>query len=488
MSVGSSPTDLPGRVVVVGLGPGPTELVTQETLHEISRIENRYLRTGRHAAASLLGTATTFDHLYVSGETFDEVYERIVDTLVEAANRHGEILYAVPGSPFVLESTVNMLLADPRVSVTTFPAMSFLDSAWNALRIDPINAGVRLIDGHRFAEEAAGERGPLLVAQVHDKWVLSEIKLAHEDSSGDEEVVLLHHLGLPDERVVRAKWSELDQVLEPDHLTALYVPRLAAPIAGEMRRLQRLARTLREHCPWDREQTHHSLIKHLIEEAYEVVDALNALDPAEPSTDDELIGELGDLLYQVVFHATIAEQEGRFALSEVVNTLHDKLVRRHPHVFGDTKAETADDVTTTWDSVKRHERGDDASVFDGVAKSAPALSYSQKIQKRAAGVGFDWPDHRGAVDKIIEEARELLEATGESATEIELGDLLFSVVNVARHLGVDAESALRRSAEKFKHRFEHVEKLAAARSLDLSNLSLEQLDALWAEAKAAGDS
>ena len=472
-----------GRIVVVGLGPGPLDLLTAATLREVERIPHRYLRTSRHESASAVPGATTFDHLYESGGTFDEVYQRIVETLVEAANRDGEVLYAVPGSPFVLETTVQLLLTDDRVRVTALPAMSFLDRAWALLGIDPVNAGVKLIDGHRFVEQAAGECGPLLVAQVHDKWVMSDVKLAYEDATGDEEVMILHHLGLADERLVRTTWQELDRVHEPDHLTCLYIPRLANPIAGEMQRLHRLARTLRERCPWDQEQTHASLIKHLIEETYEVVDAVNALDVNDPTTDQELIEELGDLLYQVEFHATIAEQEGRFTLSEVVNTLHDKLVRRHPHVFGDVQADTADDVVDTWDSVKRTERGESASIFDGVAKSSPSLSYSQKVQKRAAGVGFDWPDHQGALDKIVEESQELTKASGADAIEMELGDLLFSVVNVARHLGVDAESALRRSTDKFRRRFEEVERLAQSRSLELSSLSLDELDGLWNEAK-----
>jgi tetrapyrrole methylase family protein/MazG family protein len=475
---------LTGTVVVVGLGPGPSTLVTAATLQEISRIPHRYVRTMKHDAVSLVGDVTSFDHLYETHDSFDEVYRSIVEALVDAANEHGEILYAVPGSPFVLETTVQMLRADDRVHVRALPAMSFLDSAWALLGIDPVNESVRVVDGHRFAEQAAGERGPLLVAQVHAKWVLSEIKLAFEESSGDEEVVILHHLGLADERAIHTTWKDLDRVIEPDHLTSLYVPRLGAPIAGEMQRLHQLARTLRERCPWDMEQTHQSLIKHLIEETYEVVDALNALDPNDPHTDEELIGELGDLLYQVEFHATIAEQEGRFTLSEVVNTLHDKLVRRHPHVFGEVRADTADDVVSTWDSVKRSERGVASSVFDGVAKSAPSLSYSQKVQKRAAGVGFDWPDHHGALEKIAEESRELENASDPDARELELGDLLFSVVNVARHLGVDAESALRRSTDKFRRRFEEMERVAGERSLQLDSLDLASLDALWNEVKS----
>jgi tetrapyrrole methylase family protein/MazG family protein len=321
--------------------------------------------------------------------------------------------------------------------------------------------------------------------------VLSDVKLAFDEAVGDEPIVLLHHLGLADQRLEHTTWQELDRALSPDHLTTLYIPQLAQPIAGEMVKLHQLARTLREQCPWDIEQTHQSLIKHLLEEAYETVDALNELDPDDPSTDEALIEELGDLLYQVEFHATIAEQEGRFTFADVARSIHDKLVRRHPHVFGNTVARSADDVVSTWDEVKRQERKDNDSksdsVFSGVAKAAPALSYATKLQKRAADVGFDWPNADGAFDKIREESAEIREAlrTNESAEAIrlELGDLLFSVVNLSRHLGHDAETALREASDKFRSRFEAVERLALARNIDLHAADLATLDALWDEAK-----
>jgi tetrapyrrole methylase family protein/MazG family protein len=478
------------RIVIVGLGPGPLETVTTATLQEIARIDVQFLRTRRHPTSSLLSNATSFDDLYETLDTFDEVYSAITEQLVAAANLHGEVLYAVPGSPLILESSVAALRKDNRVDVAVLPAMSFLDLAWDALNIDPVNAGVRLIDGHRFAIEAAGERGPLLVAQVHADWVLSDVKLSFDAAHGNEPIVLLHHLGLPDQRIEHTTWQELDHVLSADHLTTLYVPQLEQPIAGEMVKLHQLARTLREQCPWDIEQTHDSLVKHLLEEAYEVVDAIAQLDDEKPETDEALIEELGDLLYQVEFHATIAEQEGRFTISDVARSIHDKLVRRHPHVFGDVVATSANDVVGTWDAVKREERKNKGnatdSIFSGVAKAAPALAYATKIQKRAADVGFDWPNADGAFEKIAEESLELREASNlddPDAARMELGDLLFSVVNLARHLGHDAETALRLASDKFRARFEIVEKLAADREIDLQTASLAQLDSLWDEAK-----
>ena len=478
------------RVVIVGLGPGPRNTVTQATLEAIERIDVQFVRTKRHPTADLMPRATSFDSLYDTLPTFEDVYREITEAVVAAAIEHGEVLYAVPGSPLILESSVAQLRADSRVEVQVLPALSFLDLAWEALGIDPVNAGVRLIDGHRFALEASGERGPLLVAQVHADWVLSDVKLSHESANGNEPVVLLHHLGLPDQRVEHTTWQELDRVLPADHLTTLYIPQMAEPVSGELARLHQLARTLREQCPWDREQTHDSLIKHLIEETYEVVDAIEALDADDPATDEAFIEELGDLLYQVEFHTTIAEQQGRFSMADVARSIHDKLVRRHPHVFGDVVANSANDVVQTWDEVKRAEKKSidgTASTFTGVAKSGPSLQYATKIQKRAADVGFDWPNADGAFEKIVEESAEIRQAVALNSdpetVRMELGDLLFSVVNLSRHLGHDAEQALRGASDKFRHRFEQVEQLALSRKIDLANAPLEQLDALWDEVK-----
>ena len=483
-------------VTVVGLGPGPVGLVTQETIEAISSSTTRFVRTTRHPSATLVGSAVSFDDEYERHDTFAEVYAAIAARVADAALKNGSALYAVPGSPGVLEDGVRRLLADERLEVRVLSAVSFLDLAWLRLGIDPVDAGVRLVDAHRFAESAANSAGPFLVAQCHADWVLSEIKLAHESARGDERVTVLHHLGLADERVLDTTWDDLDRLershgLVVDHLTSLYVPQLAEPVAGEMARLHALARTLREQCPWDREQTHASLVRYLIEETYEVVDALNALDDDDPSTDEALIEELGDLLYQIEFHTTIAEQQGRFSLADVARTTHEKLVRRHPHVFGDVQATNAGEVVTTWDEIKRAERAakivDDApDFFAGVSRAAPSLSLAQKLQKRAAEVGFDWPDVHGASAKLDEEIGELRVAakSGDPAVvRMELGDVLFSVVNVARKLGLDAETALRDAADKFVARFARVQQLAAQRGMDLASCDLAQLDSLWDEAK-----
>ncbi|MBI4884378.1 MAG: nucleoside triphosphate pyrophosphohydrolase [Actinobacteria bacterium] len=485
------------RIVVVGLGPAGAEYVTEHTIAEIARIPNRYLRTARHPSAKLVTSAISFDEIYEAADTFDDVYDTIVDRLVGAATLHGEILYAVPGSPLVLERTVRMMMTDHRIDLVVHPAMSFLDLAYARLGVDPVEAAVTLIDGHSFAIAAAGITGPMLVAHAHADWVLSEIKLAAEGATGDEPVTILARLGTPDETITHTTWAELDRSVAADHLTCLYIPGLATPVAAETARLHQLTRLLREKCPWDQKQTHASLVRYLIEETYEVVDALQALDPNDLATDEALVEELGDLLYQIEFHAAIAEQQGRFTMADVAQGVHDKLVRRHPHVFAPegTSLAVADDAETVkanWDEIKKVEKGR-TSALDGIAQSQPALAHADAVQTRAATVGFDWPDVDGALPKIAEEVGELrvAAAAGDAAaTRDELGDLLFAVVNVARHLQVEPETALRAATRKFQRRFENVEVLARERGIDMSAASLTALDELWELAKAderAGD-
>lgn len=476
------------RVVVVGLGPGNPDLVTAGTLERIRSLPHRYLRTARHPSAHLVPGARTFDDVYEGAPSFDDVYGRIVDALVTAARRHGEVLYAVPGSPLVLERTVALLRDTDAVEVEVLPAVSFLDEVWRVLGIDPVEAGVRLVDGHRFARDAASYEGAMVVAHTHANWVLSDIKLSVDDPDPHCPVTILHHLGLPDQQVVQTTWSEMDRSIEADHLTTLWIPHMRVPVAAEMMRFHELARTLRHQCPWDMEQTHSTLVRYLIEETYELVDAISRLDPDDPATEEDFIEELGDLLYQVEFHAAIAEQEGRFTIADVARTVHDKLVSRHPHVFGDVTVADAAEVESNWDAIKAREKPARTGIFDGVAESAPALTFAWKVQQRAAKVGFDWPNADGPMEKVTEELGEVASSVADAdpeATMDEVGDLLFAVVNVARHLDVDPESALRDSIHRFRARVTAVESLAAAQGRQMSQMGLAELDELWNRAKAA---
>jgi MazG family protein len=310
--------------------------------------------------------------------------------------------------------------------------------------------------------------------------VLSEIKLAFDDDPPAEAVVL-QRLGLPDERVATVAWADLDRAggVEPDHLTSLFVPVVAAPVATELAAFVEVVRRLREECPWDRQQTHESLTKYVLEEAYEVVDAISTLH--EDGGVAHLEEELGDLLLQVVLHAAIATQAGDFTLADVARGITEKMIRRHPHVFGDVSVSGADEVHRNWEAIKATEQPDRAAggALAGVPGSLPALAYAAKLSKRAAGAGFDWRVLAPVFDKVREELDEL--EADPSADE--LGDVLFSVVNVARHLGHDPEAALRGAATKFRRRFELVEREAAARGLDLATAGDALLDDLWEAAK-----
>jgi len=426
-------------VVVVGLGPAGPELLTEAAKDAIGRIPARYLRTTRHPAASAVVDAPSFDDVYERAASIDEVYADIVDALVEAAANAGEVLYAVPGSPLVAERTVQLLVADERVDVEIVPGLSFLDLAWARLAVDPVAAGVRVVDGRRFEVEAAGERGPLLIAQCDSKDVLSDIKLAAGDVHPDD-VVVLQRLGLPEESVRTVAWDDLDREVEADHLTSLYLPVGTPPVAAEMARFAELVRTLRERCPWDREQTHRTLTRHLLEETYEVLEAIENLD--QPGGVDHLEEELGDLLFQVVFHATLAAEEGSFTLADVATGIHDKLVHRHPHVFGSVEAETAGQVMRNWEQIKREEKGR-ASIMDGIPGDLPSLLYAHKVQRKAASAGVE-----------VEPERDLSAATDESvSTDEEVGELLFGVVALARRAGVDPEAALRATTARFRDDF-----------------------------------
>ena len=256
------------------------------------------------------------------------------------------------------------------------------------------------------------------------------------------------------------------------------------PIAA-LREVMRRLRDPATGCPWDIEQTFETIAPYTIEEAYEVADAIRSGDR------DALRGELGDLLLQAVYHAQMASEEGSFDFDDVARDITEKMIRRHPHVFGDTAIASADEQTAHWEQVKQAERAKsakesagDTSALAGVALALPALMRAQKIQKRAARVGFDWPDPSGVIDKIAEEAAELAEATDPAHRAEEYGDLLFTVAVLGQHIGVDAEEALAAATRKFDRRFRAVEARLAARGKTPTDSDLAEMDALWDEAKA----
>jgi tetrapyrrole methylase family protein/MazG family protein len=502
---GSAPS-LP-TVVVVGLGPAGRDLLTVATVEAIEAHPVRFVRTVRHPAASVVAGAESFDHIYDTASTMDEVYRAIAAHLVHQATVHGTVLYAVPGSPVVAEHTVELLVADPAVAVVLVPALSFVDLAWVRLGIDPVSVGARIVDGHRFDVEAAGTSGALLVAQCDRPEVLESVKLAVGDAlesagiadADAPDVIVLQQLGAPGEQVVTMPWFELDRVV-PDHLTSVWLPPMAATVSGEVARLAALVATLRQQCPWDREQTHGSLRPHLLEEAHEVLEALDVLatleaEPADSSADasagvrDDIHGdihgdvqgdpygdlaeELGDLLFQVVFHATLATEQGQFTLADVATGVHDKLRDRHPHVFGDASASSAAEVAGSWEQAKKVEKGR-ASVFDGIPAGLPALARAAKVLRKASvvsgasgGNATDGNATANDADRPTPDPFALPDpADAASAGDVdgEVGAMLLAVVAFARERGVDPESALRAVSARYEASVRDVEASTAEAS------------------------
>ncbi len=450
------------RIDVVGLGPGDASLVTPATREIIDGASHRYLRTLRHPSAETVTAAVSFDEEYERADTFADVYREIARRLVEAATREGSIVYAVPGSPLVLERTVEHLLAQSGVRVIVHPAMSFLDVAWARLGVDPVDSGVTLIDGHRFAEMASGITGPALVAHCHNQRVLSDIKLS-TDVAPSRPVTVLQRLGGDDERVFEVDWWDLDRNVDADHLTSLYIPEPAPSAARALGRLSDVVHTLRRECPWDREQTHGSLRRHLVEETHEVLEAIDRFVDAEAAADtgavdradEHLREELGDLLFQAFIHAVIADEGGRFSVADIADGIHDKLVSRHPHVFGDAETVDADALVVQWEAAKVAEKGR-ASVFDGIPAGIPGVALLGKVQRKAATLGVDVSASAGGLraelDRIDDES---------AIDEAQVSRLVSLLVAVANQAGVDVEDAARNAARRLRDRATAVERSGA---------------------------
>jgi tetrapyrrole methylase family protein/MazG family protein len=402
----------------------------------------------------------------------------MVDTLV-VASRDADVVYAVPGHPLVAERTVAMLQA--RVAVEIVPGLSFADLAWVRLGVDPMARGARVVDGRDM--EATELAGPMLIAQCDNPLVLSDVKLSLlEHLAPDTSVTVLQRLGAVDEHVEVVTLVDLDRRVEPDHLTSVYVdvPTAARDGALEFARLVQLTRRLRDPggCPWDAEQTHRSLSRYLLEESYEVVEAIEQI----PSVAgyDALADELGDVLYQVVFHAAIAEERDAFTVADVARGIHDKLVRRHPHVFGDVVAREPDAVVRNWEQIKKDEKGHE-SIVEGITQDLPSLLYTHKLFSKAASVGLDPGSRVEAFDRL-EAAVTRARASTTDDLDANLGQLLAAAVALGRAAGLDAESALRGWAARYRRRFEAMERLALDRGLDLASLDEASVAALWLEA------
>ena len=473
-------------LTIVGLGPGAPGLLTVQASEVIRGADPLYLRTEKHPVVEHLPgglNIVSFDEAYIRAETFEGVYEEIADAL-RAAAEDRDIVYAVPGDPSIGETTV-VLLRRAGLEVRVIPGVSFVEPACRLIELDPVESGLQLADALDLKNLEPSR--PALVAQVFSRWAASEVKLAAlKRYPEDARVGILHDLSLLSERVRWTTLAELDRSDDFDHLTSVFLPALAPErnvktIEGLRAIVTRLHGP--DGCPWDREQTHQSLRKDLLEETYEVLEALDAGEPGH------LAEELGDLLNQVVFHAQIAAEAGDFELEEVIEAIASKLVRRHPHVFGEVEVSGTADVLRNWENIKREEKGGEGpnSTLDRVPKTLPALHQASGVLERAGRDGFKWPTVEDIFAKVVEELEEMQRAATPEEREEELGDLLFNLVNAGRYMGIDSESALRRAIEKFRTRFAIVEAKARERSLSLGDLDREGLMALWEEAKRAGE-
>jgi tetrapyrrole methylase family protein/MazG family protein len=473
-------------ITVVGLGPGNGRFLTREAWQTLSEAEAVYLRTIRHPAVAELPEnvkAVGFDHIYEAADSFEQVYETIVAELLTKAES-GDVVYAVPGHPHMGESTVTALEAaaqEAGVTVKIVPGLSFLEPMLTAVSLDGLD-GLQIFDAIELLSyhyPPVSPDVPLLLGQVYSRLVTSDLKLVLTAVYPEEHTVqLIHAAGMPEQIVEEVPLYAIDHSEHISHLTSLVVPPL--PYSASLARLAETVAILRspEGCPWDREQTPQSMRSGFLEEASEVLEALDT------QNDDLLREELGDMLYHLVMQTQMASEEEIFRLPDVIAGIDGKLRHRHPHVWGDIEVADSDEVVRNWEAIKEKEKAARSkSLVDNIPETLPALARSQKIQERVARIGFDWPNVAGVFEKLSEELGELRAAHTLAERQDELGDLLFVLVNLARWLDVDAESALREANLKFSQRFRQVEQLAADRDVDLTQLDLAEIDVLWEEVK-----
>ncbi|MDK2820638.1 MAG: tetrapyrrole methylase family protein / MazG family protein [Clostridia bacterium] len=478
-------------LTIVGLGPGNPAQVPEDVLAVMEEADKVYLRTYQHPAKIALERRgiqwESFDYLYEEASTFEEIYKSITSFLLKNVNNY-KIVYAVPGHPLVAEKSVSLILEEASkqdIKIKLIPAMSCLDAIYAVLKLDPTK-GLTIGDALALTKNDLNPELGLIVTQVYNRQIASDTKLTLMSLYPDEyPVTVIKAAGWPEEECVKTvPLYEIDRITWIDHLTSIYLEpypkgrnRTIGGLEGIMLRLRG-----ENGCPWDRKQDHLSLKRYLIEETYEVIEAIDSGDMYK------LCEELGDLLLQVVFHAQIAKENGEFDLADCIESICNKMKRRHPHVFGNTILKTANDVLERWDKIKAQEKeskGENSPSVLSVPRGLPALLKALKVQEQAARVGFDWPHYQGVISKVYEELKELEEVIKEKPQQrsIEFGDFLFSIVNVARWVGIEPEMALNTTIEKFIKRFNYIEKEVRKDGKNIDDLSLEEMNFLWEKAK-----
>lgn len=477
-------------ITIIGLGPSDSRHWTRAAYTLLNETNEVYLRTSHHPSITdIPAQVRSFEDIYRQAGDRNQAHRQVAAEVVQLGQRDTGVVYAVPGHPTLDDPTTSLIrtLAETQhIPVMIVPGLSLLDATLMTLDLDS-SRPVQITSAAEIAplhHPPLAPDQPALVTGLSDQTLAAQIKRVLLNAyAADFVVTLVQAAGTLTERVWSCQLVELDRQPEFDETTTLYLP--ADSANASFPTFQETIAHLRapEGCPWDREQTHLSLRPFLLEETYEVLEALDAGNPAA------LVEELGDLLLQILLHTQIATGAGDFRMGELISHIQRKLVRRHPHVFDDVVVNGADEVTINWEAIKRAERSNSKvkesrpSALDGVSPALPALAQALTISKRAVKVGFEWPNIEGVLDKLIEEAHEITTASNSHELEAEIGDWLFSAVNLARWRNVDAESALRTTNARFIRRFKKLEELAAAQGKNLGEMTIEELDELWGEVK-----
>lgn len=480
------------KLKIIGLGSGDYKQLTLSAVEELKSADRLILRTEKHPTVdyikSLGITFSTCDDIYDSSRTFEDTYQQISERVIDSCDENKVLVYAVPGHPLVAEKSVELVLRNAKegFDVEIVPAVSFIDSILTALQIDPAY-GLKIIDGLSLDVQKPDFLCGNIITQVYSRFVASEIKLKLMDLYQDDtEIYVVKAAGVKGlERIEKLPLYELDRIDWVDYLTSVYIPPVKDKAKFKtMDELVALMAKLRGEggCPWDREQTRESLKPYLLEETYEVLEAI------EKNDIDLLVEELGDLLLQVVFHAQLAKEDGEFDINDIITGIVNKLIERHPHVFGDVIATSESGALKSWEASKRKLKGITTytQTLIDIPAALPNLMRSYKVQQKAALVGFDWDhvdDAMAKVDEELVEVKEVYKSGNKHIIEEEIGDLLFAVVNVARFLKVQPELALRGTIDKFINRFRYIEETALQKGKKLDKMTLQEMDELWNEAK-----
>ncbi len=472
-------------IQIIGLGAGSIEDLTIKAHKALQENIPTYARTERHPIIQDLREnidIKTFDDYFEKYESFDEVYEKIKETIIESSKQNEKINYCTAGSPYYGDIVTKKLIDEYKdeINIIIIDGISFLDKCIKLSGYSDYKS-IGILDCLEADEFSFDVNSFNVVTQVYDLEIASQLKLKLMEIYPDDAAVLI--IDVLEENVKKIPLFMLDQEKKYGFSTYFCILPIefSKKTVYNVNNLCRIVRILRgpDGCPWDKKQTHNSVRQCVIEEAYEVVDAIDNDDQ------DNLVEELGDLLFQVVFHSELGSEEGYFNINDVVNNVCNKMYSRHPHVFGNVKADNVDDALKTWEVSKQKEKNLNSYTdnLKNVPKALSTLSRSYKIQKRAAEVGFDWPNEQGSILKIKEEILEFIEEFDKNdleKMEDEFGDLLFALVNFARFVKINPDIALNKTINKFINRFEYIENNSTK---DLKEMTLKEMDELWEKSK-----